>query len=111
MDFSISGLRVYALYGSQEDVPVPAGKGFEIHAEYTIINAQPGLTAWTTCMTVWDVTHNKAVGSDPNWVHYGAGGLAKDAVNVVMPADGAKYRVKIWATQSSTTTSPPQSSW
>jgi len=114
-DFEITNLRVYAVYGAKEVTEVPPGGEFEIHAEYNIENLNPGTglaAAWTTTMTVWDVTHARAIGADSFGMHSGAGLLtAHDAVNVEMPSEPTTFRVKIFANQKANAGAPPTAEW
>ncbi|MBA7499311.1 hypothetical protein ES704_02051 [subsurface metagenome] len=113
-DFDVTGLRVYAVHNNIEVTEVPAGASFEVHAEYTIRNYNPGLTWWTTCMSVYDVTHNRPVGHDSFGAHIGGGPLsAHDAANIVggMPDEPTTFRVRIHANQKSHFGCPPESEW
>lgn len=114
-DFEITDIDVHAQYGGRIVTEVPAGASFEIHLKYNIRNFSPGTLAaayWSTCMTVWDVTRNRAVGYDAFGLHYGGGVLsAEDAVNVVMPATATTFRVKIFANQAANAGAPPESEW
>lgn len=111
-DFEITNLSVYAVSNGDVVTEVPAGKSFEIHAEYSIRNYNPGWTNWTTCMTVYDVTHAQPVGSDEYGNHFGGGPLsAHDAVNAVMPSEPTTFRVKISANQEAFAGCPPSAEW
>jgi len=113
-DFSVTNLDVYAQYGANRVTKVPAGANFEIHADYNVKNANPSTLTplWSTSMTVWNVTDNKAVGSD-NYGNHSGGGVkdAHDAINAVMPAKATTYRVKIHCNQAANAGAPPQSAW
>jgi len=113
-DFEISGLIVYAQYGGNKVTKVPAGAVFEIHADYYVRNYNPSILypIWSTSMTVWNVTDNKAVGSDNYGAHTG-GGLkdAHDAINAVMPSKATTFRIKIHCNQATNAGAPPQSAW
>lgn len=111
-DFDITNLRVYAIHENVEVTSIPAGASFEIHAEYRITNYRAGLTYWTTCMSVFDVTHNSPIGGDSFGMHLGGGPLsAHDAVNVIMPDEPTTFRVKIHANQIAFGGCPPESEW
>lgn len=111
-DFTISGLSVKAQCGSNTDAhECPTGQSFEIHATGTVVNTNPGLTDWTTCMTVYDITHGKAIGFKNDSLGHGTSDKFSLAINLVMPATDTRYRVKIFATQHKTLTSPDQSRW
>lgn len=114
-DFEITNIVMYAVYGGEVVTEVPAGAGFEIHAEYNVENFNPGwglAALWTTAMTVKDVTHNISVGYDSFGAHSGAGLLtAHDAVNVVMPSEATAFRVKIHANQAAYAGAPADSEW
>ena len=111
-DFSLTNLEVFALYGSvKAPAEIPAGKGFEIHATGLVINANPGITAWTICMTIWNITQNKGESYKNDSAAFGSSDSFSLARNLVMPATDVRYRVKIFATQNMTSTAPAQSRW
>jgi len=107
-DFYIDNVEVYAWYQNRKVTEVPAGQSFEIHAEYDIANLNAGLTLWSTCMTIYNVTKGESVGSDLYRNHSGKGLLtAHDAVNVRMPDEATTFRVKLFANQGSLGVDPP----
>lgn len=118
-DFEITNIDVYAVYGGKRVTEVPAGASFEIHADYNIENFNPGAlfaALWTTCMTVWDVTHNRSSDPPPAYDSFGmhtGGGLksAADAVNCYMPDEPTTYRVKFFANQQANAGAPPKTEW
>jgi len=111
-DFSVSGLKVTAVYGSNTDAKeIPPGKSFEIQARGKVINLKPGITTWTICMTIYDITQGKAVSYKNDSAAYGSSDNFALACNMVMPANAVRYRVKIFATQHTTSTSPDKSRW
>lgn len=119
-DFSVTNLVVYAQYGGVKVTKVPAGANFEIHANYTVQNANPSTLTpiWSTSMTVWNETDNKIAGltldtSSDNYGYHTGGGAksASDAINAVMPAKATIFRVKIHCNQATNAGAPPTSAW
>ena len=111
--FIIKDPTMYAWYRGEAVTEVPAGASFEIHCEYTIQNTQAGFSVlWSTCMTVYDVTHSKPIGSDIFNMHSGGGvKSAHDAVNVKMPDEPTTFRVKIFGYNEQISTPPPVTEW
>lgn len=111
-DFSLSGLVVTAVHGSNRDAKeIPPGASFEIQARGLVINTAPGITTWSISMTVFDITHNKAIGHKNDSIALGGRDNFALALNVLMPASATRYRVKIFATQTTTSQSPDKSRW
>lgn len=111
-DFTLSGLTVYAQYGGAKVTQVPVGASFEIHADYQIQNVAAGLTFWTTCMTVWNVTDNVAVEADTAGQHLGSNLRSEaDAINATGPSKATTYRIRIWANQAANAGAPDKSQW
>lgn len=115
-DFQISDLDVFAVHGGEERVTdVPAGASFEIHAHYNLKNFNPGITYWTTCMTVWNATENKVSYPPPGYdtfgYHRGGEINGRDSVNCIMPDAPTHYIVTIFASQYANAGAPPESEW
>ncbi|MBU0778166.1 hypothetical protein KKF82_07900 [Patescibacteria group bacterium] len=114
-DFEVTGLRIYAVVDGDEVTEVPGGANFEIQARYEIRNYAAGITWWTSCMTAYDVTHDRPVepkGYDATGTHLGGGPDAQvDAINATMPDGPTTFRVKIHANQKANAGAPPEEDW
>lgn len=113
-DFEVTGMDLYAQYGADRVIKVPAGANFEIHANYTIENHNPSTFTpiWSSSMTVYDETGGEPVDCDNFGYHYGGGAKSgRDAINLVMPDRPTTFRVKIICNQATNAGTPPANLW
>ena len=111
-DFSVTSLDVYAWYSGGRVTKVPAGATFKLHADYYVANSNAGITAWSTAMSIWNVTDNIKESCDTHGAHTGGGSRwQQDAKNVVMPDKATTYRIKIHCNQKALAGEPPTDKW
>ncbi|TET41948.1 MAG: hypothetical protein E3J60_03460 [Dehalococcoidia bacterium] len=97
-----------------DTVEVDALKTSEIEVVYQIANADPRswgdpIGVWRSCLTVFDVTNNRAIDSDLE-DDSGYGCTDKAGVKVGQINKPTKFRLKIWANQA-LASAPPKSYW
>lgn len=97
---------------SGDTVEVDPAVDHTIRARYKIRNEGANLFHyWECCVTVYDVTNKRAVGSRND---HGQGGISdwKDrSIGVGRITKPTAFRIKIWANQDYDALPPPQTSW
>jgi len=66
---------------------------------------------WECCVTIWDVTHAKAIGSRNDHAQGWLSTWKDQTISVGKIAEPTAFRVKIWANQDYGAAAPPTGSW
>jgi hypothetical protein len=117
-DFSLIWDQLYI-----NGVPVESGEEvfgdpasqYEMQLGHNVANADPRslgdpFGVWSTCMTIEDLTNQRAIGSRTAKADGGAGG-GNPVLNIGRITATRTFRVKLWANQNDNAVPPPQSSW
>jgi hypothetical protein len=82
-----------------------------LNCDSRILNAEPGFSLlWSICTTIYDVTHNRAVGSKVDNADGGLG-QANPTISVGKITTPTQFRVRVWANQAFQAAAPPAADW
>jgi hypothetical protein len=117
-DFSLDNDQLYV-----DDTPVESGEAVyvdpatthKLYLPHNVLNADPRslgdpIGVWRTCMTVYNVTDTKAVGSSTSQADGGAGG-GNPSVAVGKISKAITFKVKLWANQNDGAVPPSSAYW
>lgn len=108
-EYYVDALRVY----DGDTVEVDPAVAHSIRAKYRVKNVGASTFHWwECCLTVYDVTHAKAIGSASDHAQGWLSTTKDRTINIpnLITAPTA-FRVRIWANQDYNAPPPPQGSW
>jgi len=116
-DFSLVYAKLW-LYNEQQlfngdAYMVPSTVAQKLNCDHKISNAECGFgfeAAWSTLVTVKDITHNVAVGYGESPAD-GEVGQGNPTINLGKITTPTQYRIRVWANQDFGALPPDQSKW